>query len=399
MYLTRISISNFRVFNRLDIEVPRRIIMLIGGNAQGKTSFLEALHLFSILTSFQASSDRQLINFFSLKEMLPVARLVMSFNKGNQLRRMEIRLILENGRNGGMRLRKEVLVDGVKRSLQEALGNFQSVIFLPQMTSIIEGGPDKRRRYLNIVISQAYSGYAKILSEYQKAITQRNALLKQIAERHSSPQQLDYWDELISDRGASLIYMRIKTILKLEQLAKQVHKDLSNQLEVLRIVYQPSYDPYTKLANQNSFKAVSPVGRSKFSKEQIKLGFWEALQKVRREEVLRGVTTIGPQRDEIRFLINGFDLGIYGSRGQIRSSLLSLKIAEVNWLHDISHEWPVLLLDETMAELDLKRRDSLIRVLQKGEQAILTTIDANQFTDDFVQSCAVWKIKNGRIVV
>jgi len=385
------------VFTRLDLKVPRRIILMVGDNAQGKTSFLEAVHFFSVFTSIQAGSDRQLINFLSLKETQPVARLVMSFSRTNQLRRMEIRLILENGRNGSMRLRKEVLVDGVKRTLQEALGGFHSVIFLPQMTSIIEGSPYERRRYLNMTISQAYSGYAKTLSEYKQAVLQRNALLKQIAEHNSDPRQLDYWDELISDKGAFLIYMRIKTITELEKHARHIHKNLLNQSEILQWVYQPSYDPISESANQIAFNTVSLVDRSEYSQEQIQTGFRKKLQGIKRDEIFRGVTTIGPHRDEIRFLNNGVDLGIYGSRGQIRTALISLKLAEVDWLHDKSGEWPVLLLDETLAELDLQRRADLLESLQKCEQLILTTTNKNLFSKKFLESCVIWKVASGQI--
>ena len=131
MYLTSISISNFRIFKRLEVELPRRVLLLAGDNAQGKTSFLEAIHLFATLTSLQAQSDRQLINFIALKENMPVGRLVAKFKRTDGDHQMEIRLILEPGINGNSRLRKEVLVDGVKRNLQEALRQFNSVIFLP----------------------------------------------------------------------------------------------------------------------------------------------------------------------------------------------------------------------------------------------------------------------------
>src|SRR5512138_5306 len=155
MYLTRLSLTNFRAFARLDMDVPRRTLLLVGDNAQGKTTILEAIYYLATYTSFHAQNDRQLINFVAGREPLAVGRLVAEYRRADRQHQMEVRLIQESsGTNGSTRLRKEILLDGVKRSVHEAIGSFTSVIFLPQMTRIIEGGPDERRRYLNLALAQ-----------------------------------------------------------------------------------------------------------------------------------------------------------------------------------------------------------------------------------------------------
>lgn len=397
MYLTHLSLTNFRLFSRLDMDVPRRILLLVGANAQGKTSILEAVYYLATFTSFHAQTDRQLINFLASGENLAVGRIVASFQKEERLRRMEIRLILENGANGSARMRKEVLLDGVKIPANQAIGQFNAVLFLPQMTRIIEGGPEERRRYLNLAIAQTNPGYTQALSEYNQAITQRNALLKQLGERGGDASQLSFWDELITSRGAAIIHARIQAAGEIETLMKRIHESLTGGKEVIRLIYQPSFDPVSKPQGQFALPMESSVDRGGFSLAQIQQGFMEKLQQCRGEEIARGVTTIGPHRDEMRIQSNGIDLGDFGSRGQIRTAILSMKLAEVDWLKSKTGQWPVLLLDETLAELDTDRRNYLLHYLDHAEQVLLTTTDFSMFPQDFADRCERWQVSQGRI--
>ncbi|MBR6090105.1 MAG: DNA replication/repair protein RecF, partial [Anaerolineaceae bacterium] len=169
MILKHLSLSNFRSYLRLDTDIPRRILLLSGGNAQGKTSLLEALFYCASFSSPLASSDRQLIHFSVLDDPVAVGRMIVEFDREGSSHRMEVRVILENGEKGG-RVRKEILVDGIKSSAQKAIGTFPCVLFLPQMTRILEGPPDDRRRYLNIMLSQSVPGYAQALSELKQIL-------------------------------------------------------------------------------------------------------------------------------------------------------------------------------------------------------------------------------------
>jgi DNA replication and repair protein RecF len=400
MYLTRLSLTNFRAFARLDMEVPRRTLLLVGDNAQGKTTILESIYYLATYTSFHAQNDRQLINFVAGREPLAVGRLVAEYRRADRIHQIEVRLIQEStGANGSTRLRKEILLDGVKRSAHEAVGSFTAVIFLPQMTRIIEGGPEERRRYLNLALSQTTPGYSQALSDYAQALSQRNALLKQLAERGGDPEQLVYWDTLLADRGALIIHARIAAIQELEQIAARIHHRLSHAEEILRLVYQPAYDPIPMPQGQFALPLQSPVNRAGYSQERIRQGFTERLAEVRREEIARGVTTIGPHRDEMRLLSNGIDLSDFGSRGQVRTALLSLKLAEVTWIKNKTGEWPVLLLDEILAELDTQRRADLQSFLLEYEQTMLTTTDLTQFDTAFVQQGTVWHVEQGLVQV
>jgi len=399
MHLTHLSLTNFRAFSRLDIDLPGRILLLVGNNAQGKTSLLEAVFYLATFNSFHAQNDRQLINFIAGQDTQAVSRLVADFLDGKHKHRLEVRLIQDAVSANGTRLRKDILLDGVKRSANEALGKFTAVIFLPQMTRILEGSPEERRRYLNLAISQAVPGYAQALSDYAQAISQRNALLKQLNERGGDPMQLVYWDEMIASKGAVLIFNRIHAVHEIERLAARTHDRLTHGAEVLRLIYQPSYDPLPMPEGQFALPMQTSPQRSSLNVEKIRLGFLQRLAAVRSEEIARGVTTIGPHRDEIRFLSNGIDLSDYGSRGQVRTTLLSLKLAEVDWLKEKTGHWPVLLLDETLAELDVQRRSDLLDYLGTCEQALLTTTDLHQFNEEFINQCQICRVESGIVTM
>ncbi|HTX91636.1 MAG TPA: DNA replication/repair protein RecF [Anaerolineales bacterium] len=397
MYLTHLSLTNFRSFARLDMDIPRRVVLLTGSNAQGKTSVLEAVYFLAAFASFQTHTDRQLVNFIEAKKPLAVGRLVAEYTRGPTAHRLEVRLVLEAVGATGQRLRKEVLLDGVKRPHADVIGHFNAVIFVPQMSQIIEGGPDERRRYLNLALSQTVPGYARQLSEYSEALTQRNALLKTLAERGGDQSQLDYWDETLTRNGASIILRRIEAVQEIEKLAARIHRELTHAAEVLRLNYQPAYDPLPRPEGQLAMPLTTTVQRNGFKEDEIRSGFMEALRNCRAEEIRRGVTVLGPHRDELRFLANGVDLGDYGSRGQTRTALLALKLAEVEWMKAKTGQWPVLLLDEVLAELDTQRRLDLLAYLDKIEQAMLTTTDLKLFSPEFVEKAETWQVESGTI--
>lgn len=404
MYLTHLSLTNFRNFARLDLDVPQGVILLVGANAQGKTSLLEAIYFLATFASFHASSDRELINFLAARQSLAVGRIVADFcREGTDLKgaahRLEVRLIQETqGTNGSLRLRKEALLDGMRYKVSEVIGRFNAVLFLPQTLRVIEGAPEERRRYLNLTLAQVWPHYAAYLADYTRVLAQRNALLKQISERASDPGQLTYWDDQLAASGAQLIYARIHAVQELERLATLSHHELSGGQEILRLSYEPAYDPLPQPGKQIALPLNAPLDRSSITLSKIQQGFLDDLQRVRGEEIARGVTTIGPHRDELRFLSNGIDLGVYGSRGQARSAVLSLKLAEMEWMREKSGQSPVLLLDEVLAELDTRRRADLLARLAESQQALLTTTDLDLFPPDFVRRVSLWRIETGRMV-
>ena len=399
MFLKHLSLTNFRNFTRLDVDIPRRVVVLVGDNAQGKTSLLEAVYFLAAFTSFQTHADRQIVNFHEAKKNgLTVTRLVAEYQRSKSRHRLEARLILEPmGVLNSQRLRREILLDGVKKPVNDVIGHFNAVIFLPQMSQIIEGAPEDRRRYLNLALAQSTPAYARMLSEYNQALTQRNALLKLLGERSGNSDQLEVWDEALTRLGAQIILWRIEAIQQIEDLASRVHHELTRGSEILRLSYEPAFDPLPKPNGQLGLKMDTVVDRSRLELNEIRDGFRARLRELRAEEIARGVTTIGPHRDELRFLANDIDLGNYGSRGQVRTTLLALKLAEVNWMKDRTGEWPVILLDEVMAELDLHRRADLLKYVGESEQVLFTTTDLNLFTKGFVEKAKVWKVSGGKV--
>ncbi len=395
MQLTRLSLTNFRNFARMDVFVPDGTILIVGDNAQGKTSILEAIYFLATLSSFHAGSDREMINLIAGQEKLAVARIVGEFKKGKSSHRLEVRIIQEKNGNGG-RVRKEVLLDGVKKRSREAIGAFNAVLFLPQMMQVIEGPPDERRRYLDMAISQVVPQAASALLEYSKVVSQRNALLKKLAETGGNPDQLDFWDERLAKRGAEIIHQRIHTIQELDLIAGRIHHEITGGNEVLRLDYRPAFDPMPAPANQPAL-LYSPPNRSQITVEKIESGFLQALKDNRRMEIARGVTTIGPHRDDLSFISNGMDLGTYGSRGQVRTAMMTMKLAEMHWMREKTGYWPVLLLDEVLAELDEHRRADLMGRVSQSNQSLLTTTDVGLFDPDRIAGWQQWQIRAGTL--
>ncbi len=398
MYLTHLSLTDFRIFSRFDQDLPHKGLILVGDNAQGKTSLLEAVYYLSTLDSFQATNTVEMINFFALQGDLAVSRIVADFHRMDGDHRLEIRLIREPLSNGNHSTRKEVLLDGSQMKINDAIGQFNAVLFLPQMLQIITGSPQRRRHYLDLTLSQVDIRYRESLTEYNKALVQRNALLKQLNERSGDPEQLSYWDEKITLAGAYIMFGRIQAIYELDLLAATIHQELTRGEEILRFKYLPSYEPLESPPGQISMPLDSPTDRSGLTLTEIQDGYREEIIAGRRDDIIRGTTSSGPHRDELRFLSNGIDLGNYGSRGQLRTTLLSLKLAEVNWLKEKNGDWPVLLLDEVLAELDDTRRQDLLYRLTDSEQALLTTTDLALFSDDFRKSAGLWQIYQGKLV-
>ncbi len=398
MHLKHVSLTNFRNFIRLETDFGAGSTILVGANAQGKTSLLEAIHYLTGAASFHTASDRHLINFLALEEPMPFARLVAEVESQERIQRIEIRIIIEsNSHSSEGRVRKEVLVNGIKRRMRELASSFTAVLFLPQDLKIIEGTPGNRRRFLDSSLAQADSTYAATLSEYQKVLTQRNALLKKSQEGRSPLDQLAFWDDRLCDLAASLIRDRALALRELDQLAAPLHLELTRKNEVLQLDYQPSYDPASQPEGQLGLPIDAALDRTGISREEIRSGMLEALKRNRSDEIARGVTLQGPHRDDFRPRSNGIDLRLYGSRGQNRTAMLAMKLAEIEWLKQRTGDWPILLLDEVLAELDIERREDLLSRISSVTQSILTTADLSMFTEPFQNHATIWKIDAGTI--
>ena len=203
------------------------------------------------------------------------------------------------------------------------------------------------------------------------------------------------WDETLVKFGAQIILWRIQAVQEIERFASRIHHELTRGTEILRLAYEPAYDPLPKPNGQFGLKLDTVIDRSSIELDEIQDGFLEKLKSIRSEEIARGVTTIGPHRDDLRFVINKADVSDYGSRGQLRTTLLALKLAEVEWMKERTGEWPVILLDEVMAELDMNRRADLLKYVGKGEQVLFTTTDLSLFSQEFTSESDIWDVSGG----
>lgn len=398
MILVHLSLTNFRNFVRLELDLPPGPILLVGANAQGKTSLLEAVHYLSGARAAHAPFDRQLINFLALLEPLPFARLEADVKDGGINTHLDIRLIASpKDAPTEARTRKEVLINGVKRHSPDLAQAMKTVLFLPRDMHVIEGPPSERRHHLDTVLCQADAAYAQTLAEYGKVLSQRNALLKQLHDRGSDGDQLAFWDERLTDLASTLIRSRALALEELQRIAARIHLDLTRGAETLRLHYQPSYDPVTLSHGQLGLDLEAQVDWTHLTRHAIRNGMRASLQRMRAEEIARGMTLTGPHRDDYVPYANGLDLRLYGSRGQNRTTMLTLKLSEVDWLQERTGKWPVLLLDEVLAELDPEHRGSLLARVHSVHQAILTAADLAMFSGDFQRQATLWRVSSGTV--
>jgi DNA replication and repair protein RecF len=398
MRLTSLSLTNFRNFVRLESEFSPGVTLLVGSNAQGKTSLLEAIHFLTGGTHSNTRNDRSLINFLALREQQPFARLAAEVQRGDRLQRIEIRILLDNASTTGEpRARKQVLLNDVKKRVRDLSGVFNAVLFVPQDLRVLEGPPGERRRYLDGAISQADPTYAHDLAEYGKVLTQRNALLKQIPDGRPNNEQLDFWDEQLVDLAANLVRSRALALRELQDLASPFHKSLTGGEEALRIEYAPAIGLGGLRDRQLSLSLDNSPDWATIQRAEIRKRMLSALELSRQEEFARGMTLSGPHRDDFNFTANGVDLRTYGSRGQNRTAILAAKLAEVEWLKQRSGAWPVLLLDEVLSELDVARREALMACVAKVQQALVTTTDLAMFNRELLSQVAMWRVVSGSL--
>lgn len=343
MKINSISLENYRNIESLSLEFDK-VNIIYGENAQGKTNLLEAIYLFTGAKSFRGVRDKELIRFGNEQ-----SRLKISFT--NKSREQTAEISIKN--------KREAVLNGVKKKSPVMLGEeLKAVIFSPVHLSMINDGPLERRRFVDSALCQIKSGYRNVLKEYNKALTQRNILLKDMAVNASLGDMLYIWDKSFAKYGAKIIYQRQKYIEALTPYAKEIFSGLSNGRENIDIAFSGAFD-YKDL-----------------SAEEIENKLMIALQNNRSADILNRITTLGPHRDDLDILINGKSARKYGSQGQQRSCVLALKLAEVSLLREKTQDEPVALLDDVMSELDEGRQDYILNHI-KDWQVFITCCDAN----------------------
>jgi DNA replication and repair protein RecF len=335
MYIKNIKLQNFRNYIKQEITLEKGINLFYGNNAQGKTNVIESIFLCSIGKSFRAKKDKELINFEK-------NNLFLEINYEKKDRTGKIKYLIENNN-------KEIFVNDIKlKKLSELLGNINIVLFSPEDINIIKDGPDKRRRFLNILISQLRPNYVYVYNLYQKTLEQKNTYLKKITIDRKDDDLLNIYDEKLAEYAEVINKYRNEFINKLKEKTENIHKNVTEEKETLKIKY------------------ISDC----YEKEKYLL----ALKSNREKDIERGFTSCGVHRDDIYFFINGKKVDVFGSQGQQRTTILTLKLAELEVIKDEIGESPVLLLDDFMSELDNNRKMNFLKNI-KNTQIIITCTD------------------------
>lgn len=398
MYLAQLHLTNFRNYIRLSLDLDRHTTVLQGANAQGKTNFLEAIYYLAVARSPYATSDVQLINWLAAQDDLPYARIEAELVRGSGRIRIEIALM--RNANGQPGHRKHIRINGVPKRTMDLVGQANIVLFVPQDVGLIDGPPSQRRRYLDSTLCQIDGHYCRALAQYGRVLEQRNHLLRTLRDRGGARDQLDFWDHRLIQSGAQIIARRQVAITELEGFAQPIHLDLSGGRERLRLRYVPSFDPRPSREDVRQMSLdldLPPPISTPQDPDEIRQTFLHLLHASRLEEIQRGMTLIGPHRDDLRFLDGQVDLHTYGSRGQQRTAVLALKLAEVALMTRTTDEQPILLLDEVMSELDPNRRRYLCAQLSRVEQAVITTTDLDALTKDVLQQATLYHVSQGRL--
>lgn len=363
MLVKKVTLQNYRNYDNLSISLHPGLNIFFGDNAQGKTNFIESIYLCGTGRSHRTFKEKELISWNTENGHV----------KADLERRgmdTSIEIDLFSGKS------KTVKVGGAKISkLSELLGCLNVVVFSPEDLKLVKEGPIFRRRFLDIEISQVKPGYYYNIHQYNKALLQRNNLLKSIRYDRSLMNTIDVWDEQLSKYGSYIVRYRSEFIEKIAILAKLVHRKITDGKEELCISYSSQF---------REFK----------NREDIEKCIYNKLGSSRSADILRCTTSAGPHRDDINFFIDNIDVKTYGSQGQQRTSALSCKLAELEFMKGESGEYPVLLLDDVLSELDVKRQKFLLENL-KNIQTVLTCTSISDIEQFRRNDRYVFEVKNG----
>lgn len=362
MKINSISIENFRNIEKLDLDFDD-VNIIYGQNAQGKTNLIEAIYLFTGSKSFRGVKDRELIRFGC-----DFSKLKIDFESENRNQNAEIRI---DGK-------RTAYLNGIKKKSPSVLGEeLKAVIFSPVHLSMVKDGPSERRRFIDNALCQLKYNYRNVLKEYNRALSQRNMLLKDISKNSSLADMLYIWDKNLAATGAKIIYQRNKYVEALLPFAKEVFDGLSGGREEIDLVLKGPFD-YRKL-----------------SLKEIENKLLITFEKSRGSDFMNRITTAGPHRDDMEILINSKSARTYGSQGQQRSCVLALKLAEASLLKEMTQNEPLALLDDVMSELDITRQDYILNHI-KNWQVFITCCDADTVLR--LKKGKTFHIENGGIV-
>ena len=354
MYIQKKKLNYFINYEQLELDLNKDINIIYGNNAQGKTNILEAIFLSSFGKSFRTNKEKEMIRFNEQSCLVEIF-----YQKKD--RDGKVKIDIGN--------KKQISLNGIKlKKLSELLGNINIVIFTPDDINILKDGPASRRRFLDMMIGQLRPNYVYNLNMYLKTIEQRNNYLRQIREENKPEEMLEIWDENLAEYGEKIYIYRNEFINKILNKINNIHKNITDAKEEIRIEYLSNCD------NKENYL--------KLLKERRKL------------DIIKGYTTKGIHRDDFVIYINDKEVSTYGSQGQNRTAVLSLKLSELQVVYDEIGEYPILLLDDFMSELDEVRRKNFLNNI-KNTQVILTGTDKIELSD---VEYSIFNVKEGKII-
>lgn len=357
MWITSLEMQNFRNYESQKIDFSENVNVFYGDNAQGKTNIIEAIFMCSIGKSFRTSKEKE-----TIKHNEEFTNIVLNYQ--NKDREGNIKVQISN--------KKTIFVNGVKvKKLSELLGKVNIVLFTPDDINILKNGPDQRRKFLNMMIGQIRPNYVNILNTYTKVMEQRNNYLKQIRDLDDKTKinykLLDIWDEKLASLSYKICLYRTEFINKISEKIKDIHKNITENKEEIKIEYITESSDEKKLL--------------------------ELIKQRRKLDIIKGYTTKGAHRDDFNIYIDNDLVNVYGSQGQHRTAVLSLKMSELEIIKEETGESPILLLDDFMSELDSKRRKNLLSNIG-DTQVIITCTD--EMENNFLGN--IYKVKEGKVI-
>ncbi|MDQ7252315.1 DNA replication/repair protein RecF [Pediococcus pentosaceus] len=366
MYLKTLELHNFRNYADLVVEFGSGINVLLGENAQGKTNLLESIYFLALTRSHRTNSDRDLISWKT-----KAARVSGSVQKEHTVTPLEINLSSKG---------KNAKVNHLEQSrLSQYVGQLNVILFAPEDLSIVKGSPAVRRKFIDMEFGQMSSKYLYNSAQYRSVLKQRNQYIKQLQFNPKGDQvYLDVLSDQLAAHGAEIIFQRIQFLKKLEKWSQEVHKEISQGKEKL------------------SFQYVSPISSDQAdTTEKIYAALQALFQKQREKELQQGKTLVGPHLDDVRFMVNDKNVSTFGSQGQQRTTALSVKLAEIDLMKEETGEYPVLLLDDVLSELDDSRQTHLLTAIQNKVQTFITTTSLSGVAQQLINEPHVFSIDHG----
>ncbi|WP_297435431.1 DNA replication/repair protein RecF [uncultured Clostridium sp.] len=361
MYIKSLQLLNYRNYESLAIELGKNVNVFMGDNAQGKTNILESIYYCAFAKSHRTNRDKELIRINEEKSFIR-----LEVGRDRLDKRIDIN-ILKDGK-------KAISINSIKVSkISELVGIFNVVMFSPEDLKIVKESPGVRRKFIDMELCQLNTKYYYNLVQYNKVLLQRNTILKQ---RDVDESMLDIYDIQLAGFGKFIINSRLEYLKKLNSYSENIHRDITSGKEFIE------------------FKYISTVKNL----DSVEDSIVEQLKSLRKRDIEKRMTSVGPHRDDFSILINAMDSKIYGSQGQQRTAVLTIKFASLEIIKELTGEYPVLLLDDVLSELDFKRKSYILKSIQEI-QSIITCTGIEDLTSYLDNKSRVFKVKDGILSV